>query len=126
MKLRLQANTVRLRLKQSEVANLVKCGVVEETITFAAGPAGTLRYVLESSAGVNVPHAIVRDNTVLIQVPEATVKQGASSDEVSIEATQKTVSEPLRILVEKDFACLDGSDEQNADTFPNPLAGTKC
>jgi hypothetical protein len=28
----------------------------------------------------------------------------------------------LSVLVEKDFACLDGSIDENLDTFPNPLA----
>jgi hypothetical protein len=32
----------------------------------------------------------------------------------------------LAILIEKDFACLDRSDEANEDTFPNPNAGTTC
>jgi hypothetical protein len=32
----------------------------------------------------------------------------------------------LQILIEKDFACIDGTDQENADTFPNPLAGLKC
>jgi hypothetical protein len=27
----------------------------------------------------------------------------------------------LDLIVEKDFACLDQSDEDNTDTFPNPL-----
>ena len=32
----------------------------------------------------------------------------------------------LALLIEKDFACLDRSDEDNQDTFPNPNAGAKC
>jgi hypothetical protein len=31
-------------------------------------------------------------------------------------------SGPLHILVEKDFQCLHGDAETNADAFPNPLA----
>jgi len=30
------------------------------------------------------------------------------------------------VIVEKDFACLDRSDEGNKDTFANPLAGPNC
>jgi hypothetical protein len=30
----------------------------------------------------------------------------------------------LALLIEKDFACLDRSEEDNEDTFPNPNAGT--
>ena len=32
----------------------------------------------------------------------------------------------LALLIEKDFACLDRSDEENKDTFPNPMSGTYC
>jgi hypothetical protein len=32
----------------------------------------------------------------------------------------------LEIAVEKDFACLDGRDEDNQDTFANPLEGKVC
>jgi hypothetical protein len=32
----------------------------------------------------------------------------------------------LGLLIEKDFACLDRSEEDNEDAFPNPNAGTIC
>jgi hypothetical protein len=51
----------------------------------------------------------------------------AAGDDVGIEAMQPAGNDgALQILVEKDFACLNGPPEQNVDTFPNPLVGTKC
>ncbi len=32
----------------------------------------------------------------------------------------------LSLLIEKDFASLDRSDEDNQDTFANPHAGATC
>lgn len=32
----------------------------------------------------------------------------------------------LELILEKDFACLDRSDADNHDTFPNPLIGASC
>ena len=32
----------------------------------------------------------------------------------------------LALLIEKDFACLDRSEEDNEDTFPNPNVGITC
>jgi len=32
----------------------------------------------------------------------------------------------LDVVVEKDFACVDRSDAENSDTFPNPHAGVSC
>jgi hypothetical protein len=34
--------------------------------------------------------------------------------------------EMLDVIVEKDFACLDLSDADNHDTFPNPQIGAVC
>lgn len=32
----------------------------------------------------------------------------------------------LELILEKDFACLDRSDADNHDTFPNPFIGASC
>ena len=33
---------------------------------------------------------------------------------------------PPEFSAEEDFACLDGSDDDNRDTFTNPLKGRVC
>jgi hypothetical protein len=64
---------------------------------------------------------VLTPRAVIVQVPPDTVRW-ASSDQIGIEGEQAVDNQTsLRILIEKDFACIDGSDEQNADTFPNPL-----
>ena len=51
----------------------------------------------------------------------------ALTNQIGIEGEQAVDNETgLRILIEKDFACIDGTEAQNADTFANPLAGQKC
>ena len=48
----------------------------------------------------------------------------ASSDEIGIEGRQAVGGQArLRVLFEKDFSCLDGTEERNSDTFPHRLAG---
>ena len=32
----------------------------------------------------------------------------------------------MDLILEKDFACLDRSNEHNQDTFPNPLTEAIC
>jgi hypothetical protein len=124
MKLRMQANSVRLRLKRGEVEKLVETGRVEETISF--GP-DVFRYVLESSDAVAHLRAVLRDREIFVEVPSSLAARWASSDDVGMEAMQAAGGgATLQVLVEKDFACLNGSEEQNVDTFANPLAGTKC
>ena len=58
-------------------------------------------------------------------LPEAEVRQWASTEQVSI-AANETLDDGdlLKILVEKDFACLaprEGEDE--SDIFPHPQEG---
>jgi hypothetical protein len=125
MKLRLQSNSVRLRLKRGEVEKLVEAGRVEEAIAF--GPGDVFRYILESSDTLAAPRATLKNSEMLVRIPSHAIAHWASTDEVGIEAIQSTGGGPeLQVLVEKDFACLNGTDEQNIDTFDNPLAGTKC
>ncbi len=127
MKLRMQSNSIRLRLKQGEVQKLVKTGCVEEKIAFGASSKDTFHYVLESSHAAVRPQAIFKNNGILVQVPVETVQNWASGDGVGIEATQSAGAQgKLQILIEKDFACLNNNPEQNFDAFPNPLAGMKC
>jgi hypothetical protein len=127
MKLRLQSNSIRLRLKRAEVARLAKIGSVEETIVFGNEADETFHCVLESSTTVSNLRATLKKTGVLVQVPAKAVSRWATGDEVGIEASLPVGDgRQLQVLIEKDFACLDGSTEQNSDTFPNPLAETKC
>lgn len=127
VKLRLQFNSVRFRLKRGEVEQLARTGRVEEKIIIGSGDDETFDYVVESTAAVSSPRATVTARSIVVQVPSDEVMKWASTDQVGIEGGQPVESETnLRILVEKDFACIDGTDHKNADTFPNPLAGLKC
>ena len=127
MKLRLQSNSIRLRLKRREVEQLAQTGRVEERIIFGTDPEDVFNCVLEVSRVITVPQARCQDRLVIVQVPADSVMRWASSDEVGIETSQSLGDRgQLQVLVEKDFACLNGPEEQNIDTFPNPLAGTKC
>jgi hypothetical protein len=127
MKLRLQSNSVRLRLKRAEVDQLVKLGRVEETIVLGDRDEDQFVYTLVSSPKVYAPQASLVKNHILIEVPVETATHWATSDEVGIEAALSVGGgRELQVIIEKDFACLNGNEEQNRDTFPNPLAGTKC
>jgi hypothetical protein len=127
MKLRLQSNSIRLRLKRGEVDQLVKLGQVQEIILLGDGEDDQLVYTLESSPKVFAPQVSLKKNHVLVEVPRDMAVHWATSDDVGIE-TRISVGggREVQMLVEKDFACLNGDEEQNRDTFPNPLAGAKC
>ena len=122
MKLRLQVNSIRFRLKRGEVEQLARTGRIEEKIISGSGDDQTFGYVLESTDKVSSLNAILRPGAIIVQVRPEAVMRWASTDQISIEGEQPVDNQTsLRILIEKDFACIDGTDEQNADTFPNPL-----
>src|ERR1700747_1293278 len=127
MKLRLQSNSIRLRLKRSEVDRFLRTGRVEERILSGTADQESFHYLLETNDAVSAPKGAISPGGVVVQVPTADALKWALTNQIGIEGEQAIDSKTsLRILVEKDFACVAGSEEQNADTFPNPLTGQKC
>src|SRR5262245_34932557 len=119
MKLRIRGNSIRLRLLQSEVAGLRETGVVTER-THLAGAA--LTYSLRSANSANEISALLDANEISVFLPENVAKEWAESDAVGLSAEQKIDdTNILKILVEKDYTCLDRRDDpDNADAFPHP------
>jgi hypothetical protein len=66
-----------------------------------------------------------RDVTVILSKDRARI-WGAQS-EIGVYTTLDMGSAgSLEVVVEKDFACLDRSDEDNSDTFANPHLEATC
>ena len=126
MKLRVRHNALRLRLSQSEVARLRDAGMVEESIEF--GPGQRLAYRITSDADASVIAALHRDGNIEVFVPRAIITAWADSEQVGMQTDQLVGDgKILRLLIEKDFKCLDPADpEENLDTFPNPQEGGVC
>jgi len=118
MKLRIRGDSIRLRLTQSEVKKLAEEGRVEELTRF--GPDERFTYAI--SFGGTVLSAKLVSRGLEITVPDEVARTWASSDAVSIEGARDLGDgSTLRILVEKDFACLtERPHEDDADAFPNP------
>lgn len=121
MKLRIRGNSIRLRLLRGEVAKLVGDGEVSEKVGFGNSP--EFIYTLAVSDEVKEISARFEGNEIKILLPKAAAMNWAESDEVSLAAVQKTGDgeDVLKILVEKDFVCLERKDDpDNADAFPHP------
>ena len=122
MKLRLEGNTLRLRLKRPEIDTLQAHGRVEASVDF--GPAGRLVYALEVSGAerLGVRYA---PGEIVVAVPAAQAARWAGSEEeVGMEATHALPDGgTLSLLVEKDFQCLHRPlTEADRDAFYNPKA----
>ena len=127
MKLRILDNSIRLRLTQAEVDSLSSDGLIGSAVLFAGG--SRLGYCLESSPACVDPVAHFESSELKVRLPESAVQHWATSDEVSIEAEQGLDEGGyLKILVEKDFACLaPRAGEDESDMFPHPEEGsTNC
>lgn len=126
MKLRIQGNSIRLRLKQGEVQTLAEKGLVSEEVSFGESRLG---YRLVARPDLSELKASFDGQTLEVAVPAARARQWAATDEVSMEAHQPLPEgDTLRILVEKDFKCLtDRPHEDESDSFPHPGEGkVKC
>ena len=124
MKLRIRGNSIRLRLTQSEVRRLADEGTVEESTDFGGGRRFGYRLRTDD---VTAPVASFDGGAVLVRLPSDVVRRWADGNEVGIEGTQPVGGgATLKILVEKDFVCIDGpADENQDDAFPNPR-GAAC
>lgn len=126
MKLRIRGNSIRLRLTKSDIAQFAAAGKVEEIVEFGlAKPA--FSYRLDKTEEVDVVCTSFEDNCLKISIPAAHADEWISSDSVGIESAQSIGdNNVLRILIEKDFACLEKrAGEDDSDTFKNPHAESK-
>ena len=111
MKLRIRGNSVRLRLTQSEVEALAKDAFVEERTELVGN---TFSYALKIEDGAM--RASFENGILTVSVPTNEAQEWVSSDRVEMEG----ISGHVRILVEKDFACVTPRGEEDVDAFPNP------
>ena len=120
MKLRIQGNSLRLRLKQGEISTLGSAGKVEDRITF--GPDAALVYSIEAA---DVPSVAVdfRDGIFRVSVPRAEVTAWTETDRVGLETEFHHPDGTTLLLLEKDFQCLHRRPEEDeSDNFPHPKA----
>lgn len=122
MKLRIRGNSIRFRLTKEEVARFGETGSVEEGIEFGAGDGKKLFYRLEAAESSPEINADFENNRIILRIPKRTAEQWATTEQVGFEAKQiSDEGKELRILVEKDFACLEPrGGEEDADAFPHP------
>ena len=119
MKLRIQGNSLRLRISQSDLAALLKHGKIADCIQF--GSEASLTYALEIADGEREIQVSYHSQRITVTLSSAAAQQWATTSQVGIYGTGE-----VELIVEKDFACLDGTDPQDSDAFPNPNAGHAC
>jgi len=118
MKLRIKGNSLRLRLSKSDVAALAEKGKVSDQITFGFS---SLVYELKANEGVEKLAAYFSNNTITVHINAAFARAWKDNEVISISDLQEIKGgEELKLLVEKDFQCLDPTHEDQSDNYVNP------
>ena len=118
MKIRIKGNSVRIRVTKSEVARFADSGRLEEKTEFGNS---FLTYALQCSDKFEDLAVEFVESTVTVYVPLSVRKQWVETELVGINNRMPIGSDKtLFILVEKDFVCIDHTDEDQSDNFPNP------
>jgi hypothetical protein len=114
MKLRTDGDSIRLRLRRSEVAGFAAGGSISKTIPFASRP---LRFSLETGGESDIA-ASFDGQTVRITVSAAAAHQWAESAQTGIYGTDNGIS----LAVEKDFRRTTRATPDDDDLYPNPAS----
>ena len=119
MKIRIKGNSIRYRLTKTDVKNFGTFGFIEERTEFLNGP--SFYYRLEKRGDASKLEASFSNNRINIFVPENIVKEWTNTDIISFDNRMNIGNgKELFLLIEKDFACLDHTTEDQSDNYTNP------
>ena len=119
MKIRIQDNTLRLRLTKSEVEQFHQSGKVMSKVQFPGQ--NELNYGLVKSSGHSMTASFL-DDSLTVEIPKELGDTWATTEQVGMEGSVAIAEgQYLQFLVEKDFQCISRDGEDKSDLFPNLL-----
>ena len=124
MKLRFRQDSLRIRLNRHEAQGLAQGAILEEKVHF---PGDTdFRYILQGSR-IPSPDVSFTDGVIRIRAPQGELKDWASGDSIGLYFDLPAKQTTLRVAIEKDLECVDGSpDEGDPDAFPRDRLRKNC
>jgi hypothetical protein len=124
MKLRLKGNSVRVRLDRRDIEGLIDRGRIDDSVRF--GPGLSFSYAVEiGPAARGRPKASYAGGRLTIRIDPEDAEGWLAGDRVGFDHEQVVDGGVVRVLLEKDFACIDrtaGEEADDAYAFPNPSA----
>jgi antitoxin component of MazEF toxin-antitoxin module len=106
MKVRIQGNSLRLRLSAAEVQQFAQTGRVDEAIAFGPEQAQTQHYVLarrDAVAGITVDFT---GNSVMVYLPESVAAAWTSQSDTGLSGVvENGTASGLKVLIEQDQDC---------------------
>jgi hypothetical protein len=116
-----------LRVSRSELERFLTGERIEETIHFSSEPGAKLTYALQSTSNGTMTEVRYSSQEITVLLSEDHMQEWNDANQVGVYTSVDIGPEgPLDLIVEKDFACLDRSGEENQDTFVNPHANGNC
>ena len=118
MKLRIQGNSLRLRLNRSDVEQFRTSGICVESLRFDSD--SHLTYTLETSSRLTGMEVQYVQDSIRVRLPLDMAEEWAGSDRISLSLSR---AGGPSLLIEKDFQCLHREERNpadDADAFPNP------
>ncbi|MBK8846622.1 MAG: hypothetical protein IPO27_08815 [Bacteroidetes bacterium] len=119
MKLRIKGDSIRVRLTKTEVSQLCSEGSVTE-LTHIGNH--ILAYELKTDAATEKLNAALSENKITILVSKSFAAEWNDNNVVGISCDVKSGTADLQLKLEKDFVCLDDTNEDQSDNYPNPNA----
>jgi hypothetical protein len=124
MKFRGTKNSIRLRLRRSEVEALYLEGQVTESISFGVGQQFSV--VLKTDVEASTVRAELLNRSIVVRLPKQQADSWRESENIGIEGRQDDgAGGKLLILIEKDISC-KGRDEENKSDFFEELSEKDC
>jgi len=116
MKFRCAKNSIRVRLRRSEVKQLLENHQIEERVLFS--PNTSLRFAIRLDEQEEDLRSSIDRGSISIIVPIELGKRWGETDMVGISSEQPVGDGAmLSILVEKDYPCVTRAGENKADYY---------
>ncbi len=115
MKLRFLEDSIRVRLKRSDLRRLLDTGAIGQTTRFDMNQHLAYEVVLDDS--IDAPDWRILQHTIRITLPTNTAWRWAEGDEVGIYATREFDGVSASLIVEKDFSCRHETLSCTRDSF---------
>lgn len=114
MKIRINGNSIRIRLSQSETSTLVNHGEISSVCEFIDG---RLKYTL-TQGDYSVLKANFLNSEITVCIPKSYVLEWDKNETIGFDGKD---TNGLYILIEKDFQCLKPRDhEDESNLYANP------
>ncbi len=118
MKIRIRNNSVRFRLTKSEVSKLSSTGSIQSVTDLSNK---SFIYAVNSKNDIEEMSVALEANGIILNIPDKFLADWAINDKMGFYGEQLNKSgSTTKLVLEKDFVCLDATAEDQSDNYENP------